>query len=155
MPDPQTATPHLAAAQGAPDTGAPSPPSDASVATAPSPNPFPHACAAEDIPTFADLKKRNVGLKVIKQGIDTTVGGPVGDLTMNLLAAFAAFETQIRRERQLEGIAKAKAKGVYVGGKRRFDAQRIRDLRNSGMGPAAIARELGCTQMTVHRALKE
>ena len=56
MPDPQTATSRLAAATGAPDTGAPSPPSDASVATAPSPNLSSRACAADDIPTFADLK---------------------------------------------------------------------------------------------------
>ena len=53
---------------------------------------------------------------MIQQGIDTTQGGPVGSLTMNLLAAFAQFETEIRRERQMEGIAKAKGAGKYKGG---------------------------------------
>lgn len=43
--------------------------------------------------------------------------GPVGALTMNLLAAFAQFETEIRRERQMEGIAKAKGAGKYKGRK--------------------------------------
>ena len=64
-----------------------------------------------------DLKKGGIGLQVIQQGIDTTIGGPLGALTMNLLAAFAQFETEIRREKQMEGISKAKAAGLYKGRK--------------------------------------
>jgi DNA invertase Pin-like site-specific DNA recombinase len=100
-----------------------------------------------------DLKKRGIGLKVIQQGIDTTTGGTVGALTMNLLAAFAQFETEIRRERQSEGIARAKAAGAYKGRKRTVTADEVRALRDLGLGPSAIARKLGCGRSTVYRAL--
>jgi DNA invertase Pin-like site-specific DNA recombinase len=49
-----------------------------------------------------------------------------------MLAVFAAFETDVRRERQLEGIAMAKSHGVYRGGKARLDRQRVRMLAASG-----------------------
>ena len=45
-----------------------------------------------------------------------------------MLAVFAAFETDVRRERQLEGIAMAKRQGVYKGGKPRLDRQRVQEL---------------------------
>ena len=60
-----------------------------------------------------------------------------------MLAAFAEFETGIRKERQAEGIAKAKAKGVYRGRKPSIDATRIHSLKADGLGATAIAKELG------------
>ncbi len=101
-----------------------------------------------------DLKKQGVGLRVTQQGIDTTVGGPVGALTMNLLAAFAQFETEIRRERQLEGIAKAKAAGAYKGRKPSVSVDQVRDLQRTGLGPSEIARKLKCGRTTVYRLLE-
>jgi DNA invertase Pin-like site-specific DNA recombinase len=100
-----------------------------------------------------DLKERGIGLRVVLQGIDTTIGGPVGALTMNLLAAFAQFETEIRRERQMEGIARAKAAGAYKGRKPSVSAESVRELHNMGLGPSAIARKLGCGRTTVYRLL--
>lgn len=100
-----------------------------------------------------DLKKRGVGVRVLLQGIDTSVSGPVGELTMNLLASFAEFETAIRRERQMEGIARAKRRGVYKGGKRKVDPGDVRRLEADGLGASAIARQLGCGRATVYRAL--
>jgi len=100
-----------------------------------------------------DLKKRGVGLKVTQQGIDTTMGGPVGALTMNLLAAFAQFETEIRRERQMEGIAKAKAAGAYKGRKPSVSAEQVRELLGKGLGPSQIARKLNCGRTTVYRLM--
>jgi DNA invertase Pin-like site-specific DNA recombinase len=70
-------------------------------------------------------------------------------------ATFAAFETDIRRERQLEGIALAKRKGVYKGGKPRLDRERVKALSDNGFGPAAIARELGMARSSVYRLLEE
>lgn len=101
-----------------------------------------------------DLKARGIGVKVILQGIDTSVGGPIGELTMNLLASFAQFETQLRRERQMEGISRARKEGVYHGGKKRIDDAKVRELHASGMGPAAIAKQLGCHRQSVYRALE-
>jgi DNA invertase Pin-like site-specific DNA recombinase len=101
-----------------------------------------------------DLKSRGVGLRVTQQGIDTTVGGPVGALTMNLLAAFAQFETEIRRERQLEGISKAKMAGVYKGRKPNVSRAQVKELRDMGFGPSQIARKLNCGRTTVYRVLE-
>jgi DNA invertase Pin-like site-specific DNA recombinase len=101
----------------------------------------------------ADLKARGVGLKVIKQNIDTSAGGLAGELTMNILAAVASFETALRRERQMEGIAKARADGVYKGRRPKIKPVEVRALHASGMGPAAIARQLGICRSSVYRAL--
>jgi DNA invertase Pin-like site-specific DNA recombinase len=62
-----------------------------------------------------------------------------------MLGCFAEFETNIRRERQLEGIAKAKAAGVYAGKGRpaKIEADEIRRLKADGVGATEIAKELG------------
>ena len=72
-----------------------------------------------------------------------------------MLAVFAQFETDVRRERQTEGIARAKKAGVYTGGKQRIDRQKALDLAEVGNGPAAIARDLGISRMSVYRMLRE
>jgi DNA invertase Pin-like site-specific DNA recombinase len=60
-----------------------------------------------------------------------------------MLGVFAEFETNLCRERQLEGIAAAKARGVYKGRKRSIDESGVRRPRSQGLGPIAIARQLG------------
>jgi DNA invertase Pin-like site-specific DNA recombinase len=55
---------------------------------------------------------------------------------------FAEFETNLRRERQLEGIAKAKAAGVYKGRPASIEASRVRELKAQGMRPTDIAKAL-------------
>ena len=71
-----------------------------------------------------------------------------------MLSVLAAFETNLRKERQMEGIAKAKEKGVYKGRKPSIDAQKVRELRDNGMGASAIAKELGIGRASVYRALE-
>jgi DNA invertase Pin-like site-specific DNA recombinase len=67
---------------------------------------------------------------------------------------FAEFETNLRRERQLEGIAAAKGRGVYRGRKPVIDATKIRRLRTEEpLGATAIARRLGIGRASVYRAL--
>ena len=68
---------------------------------------------------------------------------------------FAEFETNIRRERQMEGIFKTKTKGVYKGGKQRISRERVRQLAESGLGPAAIGREVGATAHHATRVMDE
>jgi DNA invertase Pin-like site-specific DNA recombinase len=83
--------------------------------------------------------------------LDTSTAA--GKAFLDMLGVFAEFETNLRRERQLEGIAKAKAAGVYRGRKPSIDAGRVRALREGGLGPAAIARRLGIGRASVYRLL--
>ena len=73
---------------------------------------------------------------------------------MDMLGVFAEFETNLRRERQLEGIAKAKAKGVYKGRPKKIDDARIKVLKAEGKSVADICRELEISRISVYRALK-
>ena len=67
---------------------------------------------------------------------------------------FAEFETNPRRERQLEGISAAKARGVYNDRKPSIDAAEVRRLHiGENLGPAAIARRLGIGRTSVYRLL--
>lgn len=71
-----------------------------------------------------------------------------------MLGVFAEFETNLRKERQLEGIAKAKANGVYRGRPASIDAARVRSLKESGMGASAIAKEMKIGRASVYRCLE-
>jgi DNA invertase Pin-like site-specific DNA recombinase len=72
-----------------------------------------------------------------------------------MLGVFAEFETNLRRERQMEGIAKAKANGVYKGRKAIIDVTRIKALKDAGRSPSWIARELNVARSSVYRALEQ
>ena len=73
-----------------------------------------------------------------------------------MLGVFAEFETNLRRERQLEGISAAKARGVYKGRKPSIDAGEVLRLRHAEkLGPAAIARRLGIGRASVYRLLSK
>ncbi|MHA3842310.1 recombinase family protein [Sphingomonas aestuarii] len=99
-----------------------------------------------------DLKVRGIALKATEQPIDT--GTAAGKAFLDMLGVFAEFETNLRRERQAEGIAAAKARGAYKGGKARIDPGAIRNLADAGMRPAHIARELGISRGSVYRFLR-
>lgn len=70
-----------------------------------------------------------------------------------MLGVFAEFETNLRRERQMEGIAKAKAAGVYRRRKQSIDADAIRSLREQGLGASEIAERLKIGRASVYRLL--
>ena len=71
-----------------------------------------------------------------------------------MLSVFSEFETNLRKERQMEGIAKAKEKGVYKGRKPTVDNDKIRELAKQGLQKTVIAKELGIGRATVYRALE-
>ena len=99
-----------------------------------------------------ELKNRGVALRATEQPIDT--GTAAGKAFLDMLGVFAEFETNLRRERQLEGIAQAKTRGVYRGRKPSVDMAEIRRLRDQdGLGATAIARQLGIGRASVYRAL--
>ena len=72
-----------------------------------------------------------------------------------MLGVFAEFETALRRERQMEGIARAKAAGKYKGRRPAVDPAKVRQLRAEGVQPSEIARRLKVGRTTVWRALRE
>jgi len=91
-------------------------------------------------------------LKATEQPVDTSTAA--GKAFLDMLGVFAEFETNLRRERQLEGINAAKARGVYKGRKPSIDAVEVFRLRREeGLGPAAIARRLGIGRASVYRVL--
>ena len=71
-----------------------------------------------------------------------------------MLGVFAEFETNLRKERQMEGIAKAKVAGVYKGRPATIDAKAIRRLKNEGKGATEIAKALGIGRASVYRVLE-
>ena len=96
-----------------------------------------------------ELKGRGIALKATEQPIDTSTAA--GKAFLDMLGVFAEFETNLRRERQLEGIEAAKARGVYKGGKPRIDPDAVRNLIADGIKPAHIARQLGISRGTVYK----
>jgi DNA invertase Pin-like site-specific DNA recombinase len=101
------------------------------------------------------LTAKGAGFRCLQQGtLDTTRSD--GKLLLNILASFAEFEADIRRERQRDGIERVKREAPerYRGRRPTVDVARIRDLHASGMGPSAIAKETGYGRMTIWRALK-
>jgi DNA invertase Pin-like site-specific DNA recombinase len=98
------------------------------------------------------LKEQGVTLKAIEQPIDTR--SAAGKAFLDMLGVFAEFETNLRRERQIEGIAAAKSRGVYRGRKPSVDTAEILRLRlEDKLGATEIARRLGVGRATVYRAL--
>lgn len=82
-------------------------------------------------------------------------GSAAGRAFVGMLAVFAEFETGLRRERQMEGIAKAKREGKYKGRPRMSVGAEVGRSAAEGKGPTAIAKELGIGVATVHRRLAE
>ena len=101
-----------------------------------------------------DLKSRHVTLKATEQPIDTH--NAAGKAFLDMLGVFAEFETNLRRERQLEGIAAAKARGVYRGRKPSIDKALVKRLSiEEGLGATTIAKRLGIGRASVYRALAD
>jgi DNA invertase Pin-like site-specific DNA recombinase len=99
------------------------------------------------------VKAKGASLKAIEQPIDTSTAA--GKCFLDMLGVFAEFETNLRRERQLEGIASAKARGVYKGRKASIDPAKIKKMKADGVGASAIAKALKIGRASVYRALAE
>lgn len=98
-----------------------------------------------------ELDQRGAYLTVLDPHLTTR--GETGRIVLTVLGMVAEMERRFIRERQKEGIAGAKAKGVYKGGTRRVDREQALAMRQEGFGPAAIAKALGCSRMHVYRIL--
>jgi DNA invertase Pin-like site-specific DNA recombinase len=106
-----------------------------------------------DLFTILDkLTGGGVAFRCLNQGgVDTD--SSTGRLMLGILGSVAAFEADIRKERQMEGIAKAKALGKYKGRPIAIDGEKVRAMVAGGVRPAEAARQLGIGRASVYRAL--
>jgi len=105
-----------------------------------------------DLTTIVEsLRDKGASLEILDQKIDTATA--TGKAFLQMLGVFAEFETEIRKERQLAGIAKAKAEGKYRGKQPSIAPEKVRELKDKGMGATAIAKELGIGRASVYRLL--
>lgn len=115
---------------------------------------------ARDLRDLLDLltsfNDAGVSVKFHKEGITFTGDdNPMQRMQMQIMGAVAEFERAIIKERQLEGIAKAKEKGVYKGRKRSVDRDLVREMHEQGKGPTEIAKAIGIARGHVYRILNE
>lgn len=100
------------------------------------------------------LEKQGVNLKVLDQSIDTS--DATGRLLFNMLGSIAQFETEIRAERQAEGIARARERGVALGRKNKLTEEQIIELRQKRRDGAFIKdlmRDYALAKSTVYQYL--
>jgi DNA invertase Pin-like site-specific DNA recombinase len=104
---------------------------------------------------ISELAEKGVAFKVVDDPtIDTT--SRTGKLIMGILALIAEFENDIRRERQMDGIARAKDRGIQFGRKLELTPEKIAEikaLRGAGGTVPDIIRQVGLSKATVYRAL--
>jgi DNA invertase Pin-like site-specific DNA recombinase len=107
--------------------------------------------------TIADaLQRKNVALQVLDQNIDTS--DATGRLLFNMLAAIAEFETELRSERQIDGINKAKELGVKFGRSKRLSPQQVVELqlqRQQGVLIKILMKDFDLSKASVYRYLEK
>jgi DNA invertase Pin-like site-specific DNA recombinase len=104
------------------------------------------------------LTDKGVRVQFLKENLTFTgEASPMSDLLLNVMGSFAEFERALIRERQREGVALAKAKGVYKGRSRSLSPEQVDQLRSkaaAGVKKTALAREFNVSRETVHRYLR-
>src|SRR5688500_17325339 len=99
-----------------------------------------------------EMRAKGAYLRATEQPIVTSAAA--GKACLDMLGVFAEFETNLRRERQLEGIAKAKVAGVYKGRKPSIDPAKVAALKAQGLGATEIAKRLGIGRASVYRIME-
>lgn len=94
-------------------------------------------------------KAEGATLRAAGQAIDTPA--PAGKAFLDMLGVFAEFETNLRRARQIKGIARTKARGVYKSRKTSINVDEVRRRHAEGVRPTAVARQLGIGRTSVWR----
>ena len=109
------------------------------------------ARSMQDLQTIVRrLKEKDAHLAATEQPVDTSTAA--GKAFFDMLGVFAEFETNLRRERQAEGIKVAKSKGVYRGRSPKIDMSAIQAKLMEGCSPTEISREMGVSRGTVYKA---
>ena len=106
-----------------------------------------------------ELAERGVSVKFLKEGQTYSLdSSPVAKLMLGLLGSVAEFERSIIRERQAEGIAKAKARGVYKGRAKVLNEEQVvqaREWVSEGVPKAEVARRFGIGRTTLYKYLTQ
>ncbi len=103
-----------------------------------------------------ELKTKGVDLVVLDQNIDTST--PTGKLLFNVLASIAEFETEIRKERQMEGISKAQEKGIQFGRKAKLTKEQVISLRmerEQGIKISVLMDRYSLSKASIYRLLAQ
>ncbi len=101
-----------------------------------------------------ELERKKVSLQVLDQNIDTS--DATGRLLFNMLGAIGQFETEIRAERQMDGIQKAKERGVIFGKKKKLSKEQVIELqqkRAEGVLIKTLMEDYGISKASVYRYL--
>lgn len=104
------------------------------------------------------LTDRGVRVEFVKENLTFTGDdSPMATLLLSIMGSFAEFERALIRERQMEGIAQAKKRGVYTGRKKALTNEQVVDIRdriNDGEAKSALAREYGISRETLYQHLR-
>ena len=102
------------------------------------------------------LNDKGVSVSFLKEKLVFSGGAEdaFARLQLQMMGAFAEFERNIIRQRQAEGIARAKSRGVYKGRKKTIDENRIRAMKADGHSVTEIAADFGISRMSVYRSLE-
>jgi DNA invertase Pin-like site-specific DNA recombinase len=100
-----------------------------------------------------DCEQRGAFVTVLDPHVSTR--GEMGQLVLTVLGMVAQMERRFIKERQREGIAVAKKRGIYTGGKRRIDRQKVAEMASANLSVSSIAATIGCSRMQVYRILNE
>jgi DNA invertase Pin-like site-specific DNA recombinase len=99
------------------------------------------------------LEEKGANLEILDQKLDTQSAS--GKAFLSMLGVFAEFENNLRRERQKEGIEKAKREGRYTGRPETFDREEIKSLIDDDMRPCDIMKKTGISKASFYRIKKE
>jgi DNA invertase Pin-like site-specific DNA recombinase len=106
-----------------------------------------------------ELTGRGVRIEFVKEHlVFTGEDSPMATLLLSVMGAFAEFERELLRERQREGIALAKQKGVYRGRRKQLSPEVVEQLRrraDAGERRSQLAREYGISRETVYQYLRK
>lgn len=106
-----------------------------------------------------DLTSKGVVVKFHKENlIFTNDTNPMSKLMLQVMGAVAEFERSLIKERQMEGIQKAKARGVYTGRKPSLtdiQIQQIKEKKQQGLNPTQLSKKYGVSRATIYNVLKK
>jgi DNA invertase Pin-like site-specific DNA recombinase len=107
-----------------------------------------------------ELVDKGVSVLFVKENLAFKPGAnnPFDKLMLTLLGAFAEFERALIRERQREGIALAKQRGVYKGRPFKLDGEQLDLLYvrvDAGEEKASLAKEFGISRQALYRYLAQ
>ena len=103
-----------------------------------------------------ELMDEGADLVVLNGDMDTRT--PQGKLMFNMLGSFAEFETELRKERQMEGIAKAKEKGVHFGRKAKLTDDQVEQMKQDrvdGLLIKELMKKYSLSKASVYRLMND